>query len=103
VECRSSKVLKARPESRSRIDCRCFRERSTNRSEVERGGQEVMHRVLNPALDVANGASGVPLIPGPVQRLGGGAELDEQVVAEVRGFGLAALFLTQPNESGRGS
>ena len=34
---------------------------------VERGGQEATDRVLNPALDVINGASGVPLIPGSVE------------------------------------
>ena len=41
-----------------------------------------MDRVLNPALDVGDGAPGVALVPGPVERLGGDAELDDEVVAD---------------------
>ena len=57
-----------------------------------------MDRMLNPALDVADDPSGIALVPGPVERLGGDAELDDQIVAEVRRLGLAALFLPQPDQ-----
>ena len=56
------------------------------------------YRVLNPALDVGDDPPGVALVPSPVERLGGDAELDDEVVAEVFGLGLAALFLPQPDQ-----
>ena len=43
-------------------------------------------------------ASGVALVPGPVERLGGDAELDDEIVRQVFGFDLAALFLPQPDQ-----
>jgi hypothetical protein len=67
---------------------------------IEGGGQEATNWVLNPALDIADRASGVPLIPRPVQRLSGDAELDDEIVAEVLGLHLAALLLPQPKERG---
>ena len=54
--------------------------------------------MLNPALNIGNDASRIPLVPAPVERPGSDAELDEEVVAEVLGLGLPALFLPQPNE-----
>ena len=57
-----------------------------------------MHRVLNPALDVGDDPSGVALVPSPVQRLGGDAELDDKVVAQILRLGLAALFLPKPDQ-----
>ena len=59
-----------------------------------------MHRVLDPALDVGDDATGIALVPGPVQRLGGDAELDDQIVAEVLRLGLAPLFLPQADQRG---
>ena len=44
-----------------------------------------MDRMLNPALDVADDPSGIALIPAPVERLGGDAELDDEIVGEVLG------------------
>ena len=38
------------------------------------------HRMLDPALDVGDGAPGVALVPGSVERLGGDAELDDEIV-----------------------
>ena len=43
-------------------------------------------------------ASGIALVPAPVERLGGDAELDDEVVAEILRLGLAALFLPQPDQ-----
>ena len=59
-----------------------------------------MDRMLNPALDVGDDPSGIALIPAPVERLGGDAELDDEIVAEVLRLGLAALFLPQPDQRG---
>ena len=59
-----------------------------------------MDRMLNPALDVADDPSGIALIPAAVERLGGDAELDDEIVAEVLWLGLAALFLPQPDQRG---
>ena len=52
---------------------------------VEGRRQEAMDRMLDPALDVGNGASGIALIPSPVERLGDDAELDDEVVGESSG------------------
>ena len=43
---------------------------------------------------------GVALIPGPVERLGGDAELDDEIVAQILRLDLAALFLPQPDQRG---
>ena len=59
-----------------------------------------MDRMLNPALDVADDPSGIALIPATVERLGGDAELDDEIVGEVLRLSLAALFLPQPDEGG---
>ncbi len=65
---------------------------------VEGCGHPPVDRMLNPALNVADGSSGVALIPGPIQRFGGDAELDDEIVAQILRLGLAALFLPQPDE-----
>ena len=57
-----------------------------------------MHRVLNPALDVSDHAPSAPLVPGSVERLCGDAELDDEIVAQILWFGLAALFLPEPDQ-----
>jgi hypothetical protein len=54
--------------------------------------------VLNPALDVGNDAPGIALVPGPVERLSGDAELDDEIVAQILWLGLAALLLPQADE-----
>ena len=45
-------------------------------------------------------APGIALVPGPVERLGGDAELDDEILAEILRLGLAALFLPQPDQRG---
>jgi len=52
----------------------------------------------DPALTVGGGSSGITFVPAPVQRLGCEAELDDQVVAEVRRLDFAALFLSEPDQ-----
>jgi hypothetical protein len=54
--------------------------------------------MLDPALHVRDHAAGVALVPGPVERLSGDAELDDEIVRQVSGFDLATLFLPQPNQ-----
>ena len=48
---------------------------------IEGRRQIAMHRVPNPALNVGDDASGVALVPGLVERLGGDAELDDEIAA----------------------
>jgi hypothetical protein len=43
-------------------------------------------------LDVVDGLAGVALVPAPIEVLGDHPELDDQVVGQVIGVGLAALF-----------
>jgi hypothetical protein len=50
---------------------------------VQRRGQISMDRVLDPALNVGDDAPGVFLVPSPVQRFSGDAELDDEIVAEM--------------------
>jgi hypothetical protein len=54
--------------------------------------------MLNPALDVGDDAPGVALVPSTVERLGGDAELDDEIVAQILRLGLAALFLPQADQ-----
>jgi hypothetical protein len=65
---------------------------------VQRRGHPAVDRVLNPALDVGNDAPGIALVPGPVERLSGDAELDDEIVAQILWLGLAALLLPQADE-----
>ena len=50
---------------------------------VKCGGQVPVNRVLDPALHVADRPTRVALVPAPVERLGGDAELHDEVVGEV--------------------
>src|SRR5262245_26654633 len=44
--------------------------------------------------------SGVALVPGPVEVLGGGPKLHDQIAGEVLGLGLPSLFPPQPHQGG---
>ena len=46
------------------------------------------------------GVAGVALVPAPVEVLGDGAELDDQVVGKVFGLDLPAFLAPQPNQTG---
>jgi hypothetical protein len=48
---------------------------------VQRRGQISMYRVLGPSLDIGDRSPSVAFVPAPVQRLGGDAELDNEVAA----------------------
>ncbi len=50
--------------------------------------------LLNPALNVGDGPSRVALVPGPVERLGGDAELDDQIVAQILRLGRSRPIVT---------
>ena len=52
----------------------------------------------NAPLDVLDRIAGVALVPGPVQVLGDGAKLDDEVLAEVFWFGLTPLLTPEPDE-----
>jgi hypothetical protein len=54
----------------------------------------------DPPLHVADGTSGVALIPAPVELFRHRTELDDQVVGKILGFDLTALLPPQPNEIG---
>ena len=49
----------------------------------------------NVLLNVGDDLPGIGLVPAPVQLLGGGPELDDEVAGQVLGLDLAALFLPQ--------
>jgi hypothetical protein len=57
-----------------------------------------MHGVSNPALNVGDDAPGVPLVPGLVERLGGDAQLDDEIARQVLRLDPAALFLPEPDQ-----
>ena len=59
-----------------------------------------MDGVLDPPLHVLDGVAGVALVPAPVEVLGDGAELDDQIVGEVLRLDLAAFLPPEPNEIG---
>jgi hypothetical protein len=59
--------------------------------------------VLDPPLDVLDGLAGVALVPAPVEVLGHGAELDDQVAGEVLRLDLAALLPPQAEQGGSSS
>ena len=54
--------------------------------------------MLDPALDRRDGPPGIALIPGPVEGLGGGAKLHDQVARQILGLGLAALLAPKPDQ-----
>ena len=53
---------------------------------------------MDPALDVGDCPPSIALVPGPVQRLGGDAELDDEIAGQILRLGLAALFLPEPDQ-----
>ena len=55
-------------------------------------------RVLDPGLHRRDRPPGVALVPGPVEVLGGEAELDDEVAGEVLRADLAPLFLPQADQ-----
>src|ERR1700722_6800784 len=61
--------------------------------------QVPMDRVPDPALNVRYGPPSIALVPSPVQRLGGDAQLDDKVVAQILRLGFPALFLPEPDQS----
>jgi hypothetical protein len=65
---------------------------------VQRRREVSMDRVLDPALDMGYGSTSVAFVPGPIQRLGGAPELDNEVATQIRRLGLAALLLPQPDQ-----
>src|ERR1035437_9272051 len=56
--------------------------------------------VQDPTLDVLDGRAGIALVPGPIERLGHQAELDDEVGGQVLGVGLAALFPPEAEQGG---
>ena len=52
----------------------------------------------HPTLDLGDDLSGIALIPAPVERLGHGAELDDQAGREILGLDLAALLTPQAQQ-----
>ena len=51
--------------------------------------------MLDVALDVGNAPAGVALVPGAVELLGGGPELDNKVGRQVLSLGLAPFLLPE--------
>jgi hypothetical protein len=47
-------------------------------------------------LDIRDDLTGIGLVPASVQRLGGQAQLDDEVAGEVLRFNLATFFPPQP-------
>ena len=42
--------------------------------------------------------AGIPLVPGEIELFGGEPELDDELAGQIRRWGLAALFLPQPDQ-----
>ena len=57
-----------------------------------------MDGVSDPSLDVSNGSHSVAFVPAPVQLLGGDAQLDDEIARQVLRLGLAALFVSEPDQ-----
>jgi hypothetical protein len=53
--------------------------------------------MLNPALDIGDAPAGIALVPGAVELLGGGPELDNEVAGQVLRVGLATLLPPEAN------
>ena len=65
------------------------------------GGRHPRDRgMANMVLDLPDAMAGVALVPLSVERFGGQAKLDEQVIGEIDGLGFAALFPPQPLQRG---
>jgi hypothetical protein len=52
-----------------------------------------MDGVLDPALDVTDDPPGIALVPGPIERLGGDPQLDDEIARQIFRLGLAPLLL----------
>ena len=59
-----------------------------------------LDRMKHLPLHLGHDLAGIALVPVPVEVLGHGAELDDQVVREVLGLDLAALFPPQAEQGG---
>ena len=57
-------------------------------------------RVLDATLDVVRPAAGVALVPGAIEVLGHGAELDDQVAGQVLRLGLASFLPPEADQGG---
>ena len=67
---------------------------------VEGGRHPSLDRMKHLALHLGDDLAGIALVPVPVEVLGHGAELDDQVVRQVLRLDLAALFPPQPEQGG---
>ena len=65
---------------------------------IERRRHPAQYRMPDLALDVRYGLAGIGLVPPPVQRLGGQAELDNEVARKVLRLGFASLFPPKTEE-----
>jgi hypothetical protein len=54
--------------------------------------------MLDVPLDVADDLTGIELVPAPVEVLGDGSELDDEIAGEVLRLGLAAFFAPEPKQ-----
>ena len=70
---------------------------------VERSGHPLLDRMKHPPLHLGDDLAGIALVPVPVELLGHGAELDDQVVREVLWLDLAALFPPKPDRAASSS
>jgi hypothetical protein len=57
-----------------------------------------MEAMAQAPLDMGDLPSGLALIPGPVQRLGGASQLNDQIAGEIPRFGLAAFFAPEAQQ-----
>ena len=55
-----------------------------------------MHGMEYPPLHLRDGMTGILLEPAPVQMLGNGAELNQEVTRQIPGLDLASLLLPEP-------
>ena len=67
---------------------------------VQRRRHPALDRVKHLPLHLGDDLAGIALVPVPVEVLGHGAELDDQVVRQVLGLDLAALFPPEPEQGG---
>src|SRR5438552_3931366 len=56
--------------------------------------------MLDPALDVADAAASIALVPGAIELFRRCPELHDQIARQVRGIGLAAFLAPQPHQCG---
>src|SRR4029453_4831609 len=56
--------------------------------------------MLDPALDLADAAAGIALVPGAIELFRRCPELHDQIARQVRGIGLPAFLAPQPHQCG---